>query len=320
MRRAAALLIALVLPGMSAYESACERHAPNVFGNASMLADRLGDFVVDASKRAVAERGRFVVAIAGTSLPCALRRRPRGPTLGGRAGGSLPATLANALLPRQHLVDWARWDVWMVDERHVPVSHADSNYKACVDALFGHVAVPRANVHAANAGVPVDESAREYQAAFVRSVADGRFDLVLLGMGPDGHVASLFPGHALLGEVEKVVAPIADSPKPPPERITFTLPVLNRARECAFVVVRLCSQAPSCAHTHACTRGRRRAQARPTSWRARSKDGASSRHPWWCGRHCPQPPRSTNANGVVGKEPTSGALHWFLDAEAASML
>ncbi|RHY38738.1 hypothetical protein DYB30_012805, partial [Aphanomyces astaci] len=93
-------------------------------------------------------------------------------------------------------VDFSKWHVFFADERVVPLDHADSNYLACHDALFQHLP---------------------------------RFDVILLGMGPDGHTCSLFPGHVLLNESALWVASISDSPKPPPKRITLTYPVVNNA-------------------------------------------------------------------------------------------
>ena len=89
--------------------------------------------------------------------------------------------------------------------------------------------------------VPLELAAREYEAALLgvcggSEAAPPRLDALLLGMGPDGHTASLFPGHPLVEERRRWVAPIADSPKPPPERVTLTLPVLNAARLALFVV------------------------------------------------------------------------------------
>jgi len=87
----------------------------------------------------------------------------------------------------------------------------------------------------------MDELAEEYESQLIRSFASKDsarfpvFDVIMLGMGPDGHTASLFPGHALLGETAGWVAPIEDSPKPPPRRITLTLPVINHAARVVFV-------------------------------------------------------------------------------------
>lgn len=74
------------------------------------------------------------------------------------------------------------------------------------------------------------QAAAAYESAIRASVPDGAFDLLLLGMGPDGHCCSLFPGHPLLQEQTKWIAPITDSPKPPPQRITMTLPLIKRAK------------------------------------------------------------------------------------------
>ncbi|XP_042658812.1 6-phosphogluconolactonase isoform X3 [Tyto alba] len=120
----------------------------------------------------------------------------------GLSGGSLVGLLARDLPPAAAAAGPARWLLAVCDERLVPREHPDSTAGA-YEALPGP-AVPE-------------------------------FDLLLLGVGPDGHTCSLFPGHALLQEKEKIVAAITDSPKPPAERVTLTLPVLNAARTVVFV-------------------------------------------------------------------------------------
>lgn len=86
--------------------------------------------------------------------------------------------------------------------------------------------------------VLVDEAAKDYEEKLHKAFGndDFEFDLLLLGMGPDGHTCSLFPGHVLLSEKSLKVAPISDSPKPPPERVTLTYPVINNARNCIFAI------------------------------------------------------------------------------------
>lgn len=158
------------------------------------------------------------------------------------SGGSLPALLADGLLPLSDTMDWSRWHVFFADERHVPNDHGDSNFRACKEVLFEKVPIESAQIYTIDATGTVEEAAAKYEADLkkvfgseISPAAPPTFDLILLGMGPDGHTASLFPGHPLVNKVDSLVASIADSPKPPPERITLTLPVINSAKTVFFV-------------------------------------------------------------------------------------
>ncbi|HEV7499393.1 MAG TPA: 6-phosphogluconolactonase, partial [Vicinamibacteria bacterium] len=114
------------------------------------------------------------------------------------------------------------------DERAVPPGHPDSNYGLARSLWLDPAGVPAERVHRMRADAPdLDEASADY-AAVLERVAGGppRLDLVLIGVGPDGHVCSLFPGHPLLEERARSVAAVEDSPKPPPRRMTLTLPVL----------------------------------------------------------------------------------------------
>ncbi|KAI4363695.1 hypothetical protein MLD38_019882 [Melastoma candidum] len=144
-------------------------------------------------------------------------------------------------------LDWSKWHVFWLDERVVPKGHPDSNYKLAFDGFLSYVPIPVENVYAINDALPAEGAAEDYENC-VRQLVTKKvvplstitgfpaFDLMLLGMGPDGHVASLFPGHPLLNENERWVTYIKDSPKPPPERITFTFPVINSSKYIAVVV------------------------------------------------------------------------------------
>ncbi|QAB17907.1 6-phosphogluconolactonase [Leucobacter muris] len=148
---------------------------------------------------------------------------------GGRAG-------AQALLAvRDHrdrdTVDWGRVRFLWGDERWVPAGHADRNDLLADESLFAAVETDATLVHrvtASDSGLTLEEAAAEY--ADVAARVD-RIDVVLSGVGEDGHIASLFPGRSelLQGDDEAAALPVRDSPKPPPERVTLTLPVLNRA-------------------------------------------------------------------------------------------
>ncbi|GMU62425.1 MAG: 6-phosphogluconolactonase [Myxococcaceae bacterium] len=139
---------------------------------------------------------------------------------------------ARALYPRlvRAKVDWAKTHFHFSDERCVPPDDAESNFRLAQEVLLGPCGVPSAHVHRMAGERPPAEAAREYEAGLPT------LDVVHLGVGPDGHVASLFPGHALLHEERARVAALTDSPKPPPARLTLTLAALREARAVWFLV------------------------------------------------------------------------------------
>jgi 6-phosphogluconolactonase len=174
-----------------------------------------------AAAEAVRERGRFRVALAGGSTP----RRVHA------------ALLTDERTPASNV---EAWDVWFGDERCVPADDVESNYRMADETLFSKLAPPPC-VHRVptELGAPA-EIASAYEAELVREfrLRPGEwpiFDLVLLGMGPDGHTASLFPGDPVLGETRRLVVAVRGA-KPPPDRVTFTLPVLCAARHVLFLV------------------------------------------------------------------------------------
>ena len=177
--------------------------------------------VIRAATEAIAERGRFTIALSGGSTPRNLY--------------TLIAANASANLP------WAQMFFFWGDERHVPPDDADSNYRMAQETLLSKVPVPPGNVFRIPAENPDATAAAEaYEQTLRRFFALGpgevpRFDLILLGLGPDGHTASLFPETAALGETSRLV--VANwVEKLNASRITFTLPVLNAARCVAFLV------------------------------------------------------------------------------------
>ncbi|KAI0286806.1 6-phosphogluconolactonase [Russula aff. rugulosa BPL654] len=194
------------------------------FPDTSQLSDSLAEYILKAQKEAIDKRHRFTVAISG---------------------GSLPKTLT-ALITKPG-VQWDKWQVqshvFYADERIVPLDHEDSNHKLAQDTLFSKVPIPPANIHTIDYSLQDDleELADAYEKQLVHEFAQKDsarfpvFDLILLGIGPDGHTASLFPGHELLSESDRWVAYIEDSPKPPPRRVTLTYPVINHAARVAFV-------------------------------------------------------------------------------------
>jgi 6-phosphogluconolactonase len=130
-------------------------------------------------------------------------------------------------------VDWSRIELWWGDERFVPANDAERNAEPALD-LFAPLALDTDRIHAmpaSDGGLDLDQAAE----AYARELSDVIFDICLLGMGPDGHVASIFPEHPSSYAEGDVIA-VRSSPKPPPERISLTLPVINRSQEVWFVV------------------------------------------------------------------------------------
>jgi 6-phosphogluconolactonase len=143
-------------------------------------------------------------------------------------------------------LEWPLVHFFWVDERAVEPSDPESNYGAARRLLLDSLKIDPARVHRMPADQPdLDAAAREY-ADILRGIlgAPLRLDYVLLGMGPDGHVASLFPGHALLVEERRTVAAVTDAPKPPPRRLTLTLPVLTQAERVVVVAYGASKAAP----------------------------------------------------------------------------
>ena len=135
---------------------------------------------------------------------------------------------------------WNRVQITFGDERCVPPDHADSNYRMARETLLEAVAIPPGNIFRMRGEIAPADAAHEYEdrlAAVAARCGEPRYihDLVLLGLGEDGHTASLFPGSPALAETVRNVIP-ATGPKPPPQRVTMTFPLINAARHVGFLV------------------------------------------------------------------------------------
>uniref|UniRef100_A0ACD5Y2Y0 Uncharacterized protein n=1 Tax=Avena sativa TaxID=4498 RepID=A0ACD5Y2Y0_AVESA len=153
-----------------------------IFDAEEDLAQSLAKYTADISKKFAAERGAFTVVVSGGSLIKALRKLAEPPYL--------------------ETVDWSKWHVFWVDERVVPKDHADSNYKLAYDGLLSKVPIPTGQVYAINDALSAEGAADDYETILRQLVKNGviamsaatgfpKFDVMLLGMGPDGHIASL---------------------------------------------------------------------------------------------------------------------------------
>jgi 6-phosphogluconolactonase len=194
-------------------------------------AEAVSRAAADEFVRAAGKAGRFRVALSGGSTP----RR-------------MYQLLAEA--PYRARVDWGKVEIFWGDERAVPPDDKDSNYRMAREALLDRVPVPASQVHRIEAERPErDQAARDYQATVARVFGvdpagpPPSFDLVLLGMGPDGHTASLFPHTAGLDEAQRWVI-VNHVPKFNADRLTLTYPILNRAHEILFLVAGADKAAP----------------------------------------------------------------------------
>jgi len=214
-----------------------------------------------AGARAAAARGSCSIALSGGNTPRPLHER-----------------LARMDLP------WERVHLFWGDERYVPHDSAESNYRMARETLINRISIPPGNVHPMPTDRPdPDQAARDYEAelrAYFGS-SPPRFDLVLLGLGEDGHTASLFSGAAALQERERLVMPSL-APAEPRQRLTLTYPVINNAARVFFMVA-----------------GEEKAEA---VRRALTADEPLERTP------------------AAGVRPHDGRLAWWLDEAAASLL
>lgn len=195
------------------------------YSNSSELASSVGEFIVAEQNKALESHGRFNVAISGGSLINVLRK----------------ALVDDPSVSKQ--IQWAKWHVYFSDERLVPLEDKDSNYGAFKQAVLeeltrkqviGPVVYTINESLVQEGGSENEKVSNEYESLLPKEP----FDLILLGYGPDGHTCSLFPGEAhkyLLEENKRKVLWCHDSPKPPSDRITITLPVLSASKSLAFV-------------------------------------------------------------------------------------
>uniref|UniRef100_A0A0A9DNP3 Probable 6-phosphogluconolactonase n=1 Tax=Arundo donax TaxID=35708 RepID=A0A0A9DNP3_ARUDO len=248
-----------------------------IFESSDEIATDLAEYISQVSEISVKERGYFAVALSGGPLVSFLGK------------------LCEA--PYNKTLDWSKWYIFWSDERAVSKNHVDSNYKLTKEGFLSKVPILNGHVYSINDNATVEDAATDYefvirQLVKIRTIGVSesndcpKFDLILLDMGSDGHVASLFPNHPALELKDDWVTYFTDSPQPPPERITFTLPVINSASNIAIVAT-----------------GEDRAKAVHLT----VSDSAEG----------PDAPASLPA-GMV--QPMDGKLVWFLDKAAASLL
>ncbi|CAK1547817.1 unnamed protein product [Leptosia nina] len=181
--------------------------------NEEEIIRKLSSYIEKISNDAIHNRGKFYV---------------------GLSGGSVVKYLSEGL-PKVN-TDWSKWVLAFCDERLVPEDSEDSTFGVYCKQMIPKTLLDKSQFITIKQGVNAEEAAKDYTEQLIKAFGgdDFKFDLLLLGMGPDGHTCSLFPNHTLLNETQLKVAAITDSPKPPPERITLTYPVINSARNCIF--------------------------------------------------------------------------------------
>lgn len=191
--------------------------------------------VVHPSKQSLADAAaaRLVVALLDAV-------RARGVAHVSLTGGSMGSEIVRSLAaePARDAVDWSLVHVWWGDERYLPAGDPDRNDTQNDDAGLASLGLDPAHVHRVP-GPDASGSAEEAAAAYadtLRTEGTGSFDVMVLGVGPDGHVASLFPHHPAAGTTGTPAVAVHDSPKPPPDRVSLTRECLERSRDVWFLV------------------------------------------------------------------------------------
>ncbi len=181
-----------------------------VLPDALAVRDHAVQCIAQAAAKALTERGAFHIVLAG---------------------GSTPRAVYQALAGLQ--TDWQNWHVYYGDERCLPPEHAERNSQTAMQAWLAHVPLPAVQHHVIAAELGPERAAEQYAGA----VAGVNFDLVLLGLGEDGHTASLFPGNPLGNEPGAAdVLPVNNAAKPPSARVSLSVACLSRSRQVVFLV------------------------------------------------------------------------------------
>jgi 6-phosphogluconolactonase len=207
-----------------------------VYADPAAVAETTGARLLIAIGDAIAKRGVAHVVLTGGTVGIELLRRA-------------------AATPLASTIDWTSVHVWWGDERFVPAGHPDRNEGQAQDALLRHVPLPEENIHRIGSSdqfATVLDAASAYY-SLIAQWDDPQWDVAMFGMGPDGHVASLFPGladipaeHVEFDDAAPRALPVVDSPKPPAERVTMTLSTINHAR-CVWIVATGAEKAPAVA-------------------------------------------------------------------------
>ena len=176
--------------------------------SADQVADAACRQLLIAASRAIADHGKFKLVLAG---------------------GGTPEKVYHLLAEAD--ADWANWIIYYGDERCLPADHADRNSTMARRTLLDKVAIPAAQIFTIAAELGNEQAAADYRAIVAAALP---FDMVLLGMGEDGHTASLFPGH--MHDGNELVHAVYNSPKPPPERVSISAKALSTTRELIFLI------------------------------------------------------------------------------------
>ncbi len=191
-----------------------------IYPNIDILSHEAAQYIIRIATESITTHGRFTIALSGGTTPRKLY---------GLLGSE----------PYRSQIDWTLVHIFWSDERCVPPNSEESNYHLAHEVLLSKISIPAVQVHRMPADMPDRNAASQEYENEMRRVfeTDGipNFDLIQLGMGPEAHTASLFPHQAALHEQQRLVVPVS-VPKPPPDRLTFTPPLLNAARNVLFLV------------------------------------------------------------------------------------
>ena len=186
----------------------CRWHA---FSTTSSLEYAAAQAIFNASQLAIGERNAFILVLAG---------------------GTTPRRVYELL--RTKVTDWSAWHIYFGDERCLPAGHAERNSSMATQAWLDHVSIPASHIHT----IPAEQGAEAAASAYAKTLSKVElFDFVILGLGEDGHTASLFPNHNWGNSPDSpATLAVHDAPKPPSERVSLSAPRLSRTRQLMFLV------------------------------------------------------------------------------------